>query len=188
RRRLWGVAPLRSLPTRRGWGVAAISQIRDRLADPIDVGFHLRVGVHVGLDPAAKFLVRQPTEAREEVVDVRVAKHVLRHRRSDYARRLGQVGGRAARSRGWRRGGRGFSKRQCGAPKQHRAGHRPTTDQSSHRTARGKARQHHAFGPIVWSRASNRYGYRHCKLSTTDEDLAGNDRLSESADSGRSYF
>src|SRR6478735_11420988 len=116
RRRLWGVAPLRSLLTRRGWGIAAISQIRDRLADPIDVGFNLRVGVHVGLDPAAKFLVRQPTEACEEVVDVRVAKHVLRHRRSDYARRLGQVGGRADRSGGWRRGGGGTANASAAPP------------------------------------------------------------------------
>src|SRR5258708_10894479 len=96
-----GRTPVSWLLTQIGVVIAAIPQVGERLADPVDVGFNLWVCVHVILDVAADLLVRQPTKAGEEVVHVWVAEHIVRHRGSDRARRLGQVGGRAA-SRGRR--------------------------------------------------------------------------------------
>lgn len=47
-------------PLRAQWfgDVAAISHVGERLANTVDLGLDLWVGVHVGLDPAAHFLVR----------------------------------------------------------------------------------------------------------------------------------
>ena len=51
--------------------IAAIPQVGEGLADPVDFGLNLGVGVHVVLDVAVNLLVRQPTKAGEEVVDAR---------------------------------------------------------------------------------------------------------------------